>query len=218
MTVGRVRIAFAALLLAPAALRAQAAPAAAAAPAGLVHYTIDTVHSNVSFKVRHMGVSWVTGEFRSFSGAFDFDSTNVTQSSVTAHIATASVSTDHERRDNDLKLNYLQVDSFPDMTFTSRRVERVDATHFRVIGDLTLHGVTRPVVLATELTGTNVVHRQTPDGRTMVRRLAAFTATTTISRHDFGITINRLVDAIAVVGDEVRITIEIEAGAAVAVP
>lgn len=211
MTVRPVRTALAALLLLPALVRAQAAPAP---PAGLVHYTIDTVHSNVSFKVRHLGVSWVTGDFRSFSGAFDFDSANVERSSVTARIGTASFTSSSDRRDNDIKQNYLQVDSFPEMTFASRRVERVDATHFRVIGDLTLHGVTRPVTLATELSGTNTIRRQAPDGRVTVRRLAAFTATATISRSAFGITINRLVDAVAVVGDEVRITIEIEAGAA----
>ncbi|MDO8665880.1 MAG: YceI family protein, partial [Gemmatimonadales bacterium] len=102
----------------------------------------------------------------------------------------------------------------PEMTFTSRRVERVDATHLRVMGDLTLHGVTRPVTLQTELTGMNALRRQTPDGRTVVNRLAAFTATTTISRREYGLTINRLVDAVSVVGDEVRITIEVEARAA----
>ncbi|MEK6609439.1 MAG: YceI family protein [Gemmatimonadota bacterium] len=218
MNASHVRIASvaAALLLSGNYLRAQGAPPAPAA--GLLHYTIDTVHSNVAFKVRHMGVSWVAGNFRSFSGAFDFDSVNVERSAVTARIGTASVDTDNERRDGDLKQNYLQVDSFPEMTFTSRRVERVDATHLRVMGDLTLHGVTRPVTLQTELTGMNALRRQTPDGRTVVNRLAAFTATTAISRREFGITINRLVDAVAVVGDEVRITIEVEARAAPPTP
>lgn len=220
MTAPSVRVASTVALLAlTAAARAgaqSATPATAAPPApatGMLHYTIDSVHSNVSFKVRHLGVSWVNGVFHSFSGSFDFDSANVERSGVTARIGTASVDTDHERRDGDLKQNYLVVDSFPEMTFTSRRVERVDSVHLRVIGDLTLHGVTRPVTLETELVGANTLRRQTPDGRTVVRRLVAFTATTRISRRDFGIQINRLADGIAIVGDEVRITIEIEAGA-----
>lgn len=200
----------AALLLAPAALPAQGPPAPPAT--GLLHFTIDTVHSSVSFKVRHLGVSWVAGIFHSFSGSFDFDSANLERSGVTARIATASIDTDNERRDGDLKQNYLVVDSFPEMTFTSRRVERAGATHLRVIGDLTLHGVTRPVTLETELTGFVTMRGQSA-GQPVVRKVAAFTATTTISRRAFGITINPLADGLALVGDEVRITIEIEARA-----
>ena len=88
------------------------------------------------------------------------------------------------------------------MTFVSRRVQRVDATHLRITGDLTLRGVTRPVTLETEITGTMAGSRQ---------RRVAFTAVTTINRHEFGVTLNRLVEGVQVVGDEIRITIDVEA-------
>ena len=107
-------------------------------------WRIDMGHSAVNFRVRHLGISWVNGQFRSWTAELIYDPANPEAASVTARIQTNSVNTNHERRDSDIRSgNYLAVDSFPEMTFVSRRVERVDATHLRITGDLTLRGVTR---------------------------------------------------------------------------
>lgn len=166
-------------------------------------WRIDMVHSAVGFRVRHLGISWVNGQFKTWAGELIYDPANPEGASVTAHIQTNSVDTGAERRDNDIRSgNYLAIDSFPEMSFTSRRVEPVDATHLRITGDLTLRGVTRPVTLETEITGQMNGQRA---------KRVAFTATTTINRMDFGVAFNRLVEGAQVVGTEVRITIDIEA-------
>jgi polyisoprenoid-binding protein YceI len=166
-------------------------------------WRIDMGHSAISFRVRHLGISWVNGEFKTWTGDLVFDPAHPQAASVTAHIQTASANTNNERRDNDIRSgNYLAVDSFPEMTFVSRSVQVVDPTHLRITGDLTLRGVTKPVILDTEITGTLANSR----GKRM-----AFTATTTIDRRDFGVTFSRLMEGAQVVGDEVRITIDIEA-------
>ena len=205
-----VATAFAALLPGTAALaqnplpspgaQPQPQPQAALPPNG---WRLDPNHSAVNFRVRHLGISWVNGEFRTWTADIVYDPANPEAASVAARIQTGSVNTNNDRRDNDIRSgNYLAVDSFPEMTFVSRRVERVDATHLRVHGDLTLRGVTRPVALDTELTGSLPGQRQ---------RRIAFTATTTINRHDFGVRFNRLTEGAQVVGDEIRITIDVEA-------
>lgn len=166
-------------------------------------WRLDPGHSAVSFRVRHLGISWVNGEFRQWSMDLVYDPANPVAASVTAHIQTASAYTNNDRRDNDIRSgNYLAVDSFPEMTFVSRSVQVVDPTHLRIAGDLTLRGVTKPVILDTEITGAL-------NGRRAKR--VAFTATTTINRHDFGVNLNGLMEGAQVVGDEVRITIDVEA-------
>lgn len=203
--------ALSALTLAASAA-AQTPPAPASGP---IHFAADTVHSAVAFRVRHLGVSWVNGRFSTFSATFDFDSVNVDRSSVTARIATASFNTENARRDTDIKTNYIHVDSFPEMTFVSRRVERAGPNQLRITGDLTLHGVTKSVVLDTEFNGMRaMMRRRAPDQPPVVSRLASFTATTVINRRDFGITFGPMMDGVIIVGDDVRITIDIEARAA----
>ena len=166
-------------------------------------WRIDMGHSGVHFRVRHLGISWVNGEFKTWTADLIFDPAHPEAASVTAHIQTASESSGNDRRDNDARSgNYLAVDSFPEMTFVSRRVEKVDDTHLRIHGDLTLRGVTKPVILDTEITGT----LNTSRGKRM-----AFTATTMINRQDYGVVFNRLMEGAQVVGDEIRITIDIEA-------
>jgi polyisoprenoid-binding protein YceI len=166
-------------------------------------WRIDMAHSAVTFRVRHLGISWVNGRFTSWQGDLVFDPANPTGASVTARIATNSVNTQNERRDADIRSgNYLAVDSFPEMTFTSRRVEKVDDTHLRITGDLTIRGVAKSVVLDTEILGLLPGQRA---------RRVAFTATTTIDRMDYGVVFNRLLEGAQIVGNEVRITIDIEA-------
>lgn len=190
---------------------AQAAPAAPGAgqaqrpqmPLPPNGWRIDMAHSAINFRVRHLGISWVNGEFRTWTGELVYDPARPEAASVTARIQTPSVSTNHDRRDNDIKSgNYLAVDSFPEMTFVSRQVQKVDDTHLRITGDLTLRGVTRPVVLETEVSSVMTGQRG---------RRVAFTATTTINRHDFGVRFNPLTEGAQVVGDDVRITIDMEA-------
>ncbi|HVH39049.1 MAG TPA: YceI family protein [Gemmatimonadaceae bacterium] len=183
----------------------QGAPQAAPQQAPLPPHgwRFDTGHSAVTFRVRHLGISWVNGRFNTWNGSLVYDPANPTAASVNVRIQTNSIDTESERRDNDIRSgNYLAVDSFPEMTFVSKKVEKVDDTHLKVTGDLTLRGVTREVVLAAEVTGTM------PGERT---RRIAFTATTTIDRMAYGVSFNRLTEGAQVVGSEIRITIDIEA-------
>ncbi|MHB1297835.1 MAG: YceI family protein [Gemmatimonadaceae bacterium] len=207
----RLSLVLAAMTLAlPASLVAQQAapqgtPSAAPQQAPLPPHgwRFDTGHSAVTFRVRHLGISWVNGRFNTWNGTLVYDPANPTAASVNVRIQTNSIDTESERRDNDIRSgNYLAVDSFPEMTFVSRKVEKVDDTHLKVTGDLTLRGVTREVVLAAEVTGSM------PGERT---RRIAFTATTTIDRMAYGVAFNRLTEGAQVVGSEIRITIDIEA-------
>jgi polyisoprenoid-binding protein YceI len=194
------------LLLAPlAAPVAQSPPPAA--PSN--HWVADPAHSAVGFRVRHLGITWVNGAFRQWTAELTYDPKNPAASTVNAHIQAASIDTDNERRDSDLRASYLVVDSFPEITFMSRRVERVGPDRLRVTGDLTMRGITHLAVLDTEVGGVLT----TPRGRR-----TAFSATTTVRRQDYGITLNRLMEGAQVVGDDVRITIDIEAVEKAATP
>jgi polyisoprenoid-binding protein YceI len=194
----------AALLLTGAApLVAQAARSASTAPATPTnHWSADPVHSAVGFRVRHLGISWVNGTFGQWTADFTYDPLKPEAGGVTAKLQTASITTGNDRRDTDLKQNYLAVDSFPEITFTSTKVERTAPDHLRISGNLTIRGVTRPAVLETDVGGVAL----TPMGRR-----TAFSATTTIRRQDFGILRNSFLEGTQVVGDEVRITIDVEA-------
>ena len=165
-------------------------------------WAADPAHSAVGFRVRHLGITWVNGTFKQWAIDLNYDPANPEAASVVARIQTASVDTDNERRDNDLRSNYLVTDSFPEITFTSRKVERAGEGRLRIMGDLTLRGVTRPVVLDAEVGGVLTTARG---------RRTAFSATTTIKRQDFGITLNRLMEGAQIVGDDVRLTIDVEA-------
>lgn len=205
-------IAAAALLLplvAPLVAQQPAPPAGAPpqqqqqAPLPPNGWRIDMAHSSVKFKVRHLGISWVSGVFSTWSADLILDPASVEAATVTARIQTGSVNTGQERRDSDIRSgNYLAVDSFPEMTFMSRRVERVDPTHLRITGDLTLRGVTRPVTLDAEMSGVLSGQRG---------KRIAFSATTVITRQDFGVVFNRLTEGAQVVGDQITIMIDIEA-------
>jgi polyisoprenoid-binding protein YceI len=166
-------------------------------------WRIDMAHSSVKFKVRHLGISWVNGAFPNWTAELILDPAHPDQGTVTAHIQTATVTTGNDRRDSDIRSgNYLAVDSFPEMTFVSRRVEVVDPTHLRITGDLTLRGVTKPVTLDTEMSGVLSGQRG---------KRIAFSATTTIRRQDYGVVFNRLAEGAQVVGDQITIMIDLEA-------
>jgi polyisoprenoid-binding protein YceI len=166
------------------------------------HWSADPAHSAVTFRVRHLGITWVNGNFGQWTADLAYDPQHPEAGSVTAKIQAASISTGNERRDNDVRHDYLAVDSFPEITFVTRRVEQVSPDKLRISGDLTVRGITHPVVLDTEVGGILATQRG---------RRTAFSATTTIKRQDYGIILNHFMEGAQVVGDEVRITIDIEA-------
>jgi polyisoprenoid-binding protein YceI len=167
-------------------------------------WTIDPVHSTVEFAVRHLMVSTTRGRFTGVTGTIVIDETDLTRSHAEITIDAATVDTGNEQRDADLRsANFLDVEKYPTITFKSTRVA-VAGDEYRVFGDLTIHGVTREVVLDTEFNGEN----KAPWGSEVI----GFTATTKISRKDFGLTYNPAMETGGfVVGDEVKIQLEIEA-------
>ncbi len=165
-------------------------------------WSADPAHSAIAFRVRHLGITWVNGAFGQWTADLNYDPTKTEAASVTAHIQAASISTGNERRDTDLRTNYLAVDSFPEITFTSTRVERVAPDRLRITGNLTMRGITHLVVLDADVGGVLT----TPRGRR-----TAFSATTSLKRQDYGIMLNRFMEGAQIVGDEVRITIDVEA-------
>jgi polyisoprenoid-binding protein YceI len=189
------------IMLTAAVMAIMAIPAAAQAST----WNIDPDHSSIGFKVRHMMVTNVKGEFAKFKGALTLDDKDITKSKVEVTIDTASVNTRVVKRDDDLRSpNFLDVARFPTMSFVSRKVEKAGEGKLRVTGDLTLHGVTREVVLDVE--GPSAEGKD-PWGN--MRRGAS--AATQINRKDFGLTWNKTIETGGVlVGDEVNIMLEVE--------
>jgi polyisoprenoid-binding protein YceI len=166
-------------------------------------FTIDPGHSDVAFTVRHMMVSKVRGHFTRFQGEFVL-APDPLDSSVTATVELPSIDTNNPQRDSDLRsANFFEIDKYPTMTYRSTGI-RHSEDGFDVDGELTLHGVTRPVTLALDING----FTRDPYGNTR----AGSPATTEINRGDFGITFNIPMDGGGVViGDRIQIFIEVEA-------
>jgi polyisoprenoid-binding protein YceI len=156
-------------------------------------YTIDPGHSDVAFTVRHLMVSKVRGHFTRFQGELTL-----------APDPLASIDTNNPQRDDDLRsANFFETDTYPTMTFRSTGI-RHSEDGFDVDGELTLHGVTRPVTLALDVNG----FTRDPYGGTR----AGFSATTELDRGDFGISTNIPMDGGGVViGDRIQVFLEIEA-------
>jgi polyisoprenoid-binding protein YceI len=170
-----------------------------------VTYSIDPVHSSAHFKVRHMMVSYVRGEFAKVSGTAVLDSANPVASSVTAEIDVNSINTRDANRDSDLKsAAFLDAATYPTIHFQSKKVEAEGPENYKLTGDLTIHGVTREVVLQVEGPTPEV---KDPWG--YLRRGAA--ASTKINRKEFGLTYHQVLETGGlIVGDEVEITLEVE--------
>jgi len=179
-----------------------AAPLAASADT----WQIDPVHTTVGFSVRHMTISTVRGQFNKVAGTITANDNDPATAAIEATIDTASIDTHSPDRDSDLKsANFLDVAKYPTMTFKSKKIEAAGPGKYNVVGDLTLHGVTKEVTLAVEATGAPI---KDPWGNMR----AGATATTTISRKDFGLTWNKMIEAGgAVVGDAVAVEIDVEA-------
>lgn len=166
-------------------------------------WDLDPANTHASFTVRHMGVSNVRGEFEKVTGKVVLDEKDVTRSTVEASIDAASIGTRVEKRDADLRSeNFFDVAKHPTISFKSTKIEKAGGDKLKVTGDLTMHGVTKPVVL--EVTG------PTPPLKAFGRTVRGATATTRLNRKDWGLAYNALIEVTPIVGDEVNIDISVE--------
>jgi polyisoprenoid-binding protein YceI len=167
-------------------------------------WKIDGAHSEADFAIKHMAISTVHGSFRGVSGVIHFDPTNVAKSGVDATIDVTTVDTGVAARDTHLKSpDFFDAAKFPTMTFKSTKVAKA-GDGYAVTGDLTLHGVTKSVVLSLETPGKEQVD---PKGSKR-----GFTATTTINRKDFGLLwAGKTGTGDAVLSDDIKIELDIEA-------
>jgi polyisoprenoid-binding protein YceI len=162
-------------------------------------YKIDPVHSEVSFKVRHLGISKVSGRFTKFQGTILVDDKDLSKSSVEVSIEAASINTDNEGRDKHLRsADFFDTDKLPAITFKSLTVKEVAKGKLEVTGDFTLHGVTKRVSIP--ITHLGVIKSPFKDVR------AGFEGSLTLNRSDYGIT-----SSPGVIGEAVEITLGIEA-------
>ena len=207
--------AFAVTALAGAALASPVvfhtvAPLNAAAPVAMVTFNLDPAHTMVQFKVRHLGLSTVTGRFATFTGSFQLDPASGQAGNASLSIDVASINTDNDRRNAHLKSpDFFNADSFPKITFQSTSIQKLTGNKYKVNGNLTMRGVTKPVTLDGELAGT----RQTPRGW-----LAALSLTGTVKRKDFGLMWDRVTEGVAIVADDITLQIDVEAAEAKAAP
>lgn len=177
---------------------------ASAVEAAPTTYAIDTGHSNVGFSVRHF-FSKVPGSFKKFSGTLVYDAAKPAEASVKAEIDAASIDTRHEKRDGHLRSeDFFFVEKHPTLTFESTKVTPAGEGKFKVDGNLTMRGVTKPVTMdVTYLGGGEVGNGESRIG---------FEAVTKVNRKDFGINWNRTLDQGGLMlGDDVEIRIDIEA-------
>ena len=166
-------------------------------------WTADQSHSQIDFKVRHLGISNVRGSFDEYDVVMRFDPADLTTLQVETTIDASSINTENERRDNHLRSDdFFNAEQYPTLTFVSKEVRNIDGESFEVVGDLTIRDVTKEVVLDAAFLGTTTQRD---------RRKAGFTAETTINRFDYGLKWDRLTEAGGlVVGEDVQIILELE--------
>jgi polyisoprenoid-binding protein YceI len=168
-------------------------------------WQIDTSHSHIGFSVKHMMIATVRGEFKAYTGTLALDTDDLTQSVFTGEIDIASIDTREPKRDEHLRsADFFDAEAHPTMTFQSTRIERVDGNDYRIVGDLTIKGITKEVVLEAEFAG---IHKD-PWGNTRT----GFTASATLDRKDFGLSWNAALETGGVlVGEKVKLSLDIEA-------
>ncbi|HWX53148.1 MAG TPA: YceI family protein [Verrucomicrobiae bacterium] len=183
----------------------QTAATAAATASTISTWNIDPVHSVAEFKVKHMMISNVKGQFTGINGVLALDESDLTRSRLEATVEAASVNTREAQRDTHLKsADFFDVEKFPTLSLKSTRVSRVSNGELAVAGDLTIHGVTRNVVFNVE--GPTAPGKD-PWGNTRV----GLSATTKINRKDFGLTWNAALETGGIlVGDDVTITLDVQ--------
>ena len=166
-------------------------------------YTVDQSHSHVGFKVRHL-ISKTAGEFRDFEGEFTYDPKKPLESKVHFVAKSESINTNNAKRDDHLKgADFFDVQKFQTLTFDSKKVKANGKDKYKVEGDLTIHGVTKPAEFDVEYTGA----AKDPWGNNRV----GFNATSKINRKDFGVVWNKTLDTGGMmIGDDVDVTLEIE--------
>ena len=167
-------------------------------------FVFDKAHSTIGFQVRHL-FSKVPGKFDDFSGQIQLDEANPEQSSVEVTIQVASVDTGVKMRDDDLRSpNFFDAKKFPEITFKSSSVKRTGENTADVTGNLTMHGVTKEVVLKVELLGKGA-------GMKPGSIVSGWDAATALKRSDFGLSWNKVIEGTQVVGDDVQIELHVEA-------
>jgi len=186
-----------------AALAQQPAAASLDVPSGT--YTLDPTHASVTWKVNHMGLSNYTARFTKFDATLNFDAAKPENSTLSVTIDPKSVRTDYpfpKQENFDAKIAgevFLNAEQYPEIKFVSTKVERLTENTGKVHGDLTLHGVTKPVTLDVTLNGAKKTHPMVGGGA------LGFSATTKFNRSDFGVK-----NMVPMVGDEVTVQIEAE--------
>ncbi len=168
-------------------------------------YTIDAAHSRIGFVARHAMVTKVRGSFNEFEGRGYLDAENPGRSLLELTIKATSIDTRNADRDGHLRSNdFLDMENHPEITFVSTAVEPIDAENYRVTGDLTIKGVTKPVTVDFEYTGTAV----DPFGNTRI----GLEGKTTVNRKDWGVSWNAALEAGGVLVSE-KLTLEFEVSA-----
>lgn len=189
----RIALASSALMVAAFVAVASAAP---------VSYTLDKAHTEVGFEIRHF-FSKVHGRFTNFDGTIVFDEADPAKIVVDASAETKSINTENERRDNHLRSgDFFAADSFPTLTFKSTKATLVSKGKYKVAGNLTMRGITKPVVFDAEFLGA---------GSTGMGTKAGFSATTVVNRKDFNINWNKVLDnGSLMLDDNVTILLNVE--------
>ncbi|MFT3866298.1 MAG: YceI family protein [Solirubrobacterales bacterium] len=167
-------------------------------------WKVDTAHSKIGFAVKHMGVATVRGEFGEFEGRLEIGD-DLASSKASGTVKAASVDTNQEARDEHLRsADFFEVETYPELSFTSTSIEKVDEETIKIVGDLTMHGVTHPVELEAELGGIETG----PEGETRT----GLEVTGQLSRKDWEMKFNAaLGSGNAVVSDKVKLTLDIAA-------
>jgi polyisoprenoid-binding protein YceI len=200
----RLALTTAAVVFAASSILAQTSAARAATASSNV-WQVDSSHTSAQFSVKHLLVSTVRGTLGKVSGTIQYDGQSV--ESITADIAidVNGINTGQENRDRDLRSDsFFDVAKYPTVTFKSKRVEAAGEGGFRLVGDLSMHGVTKEVAL--DVDGPSPILKG-PNGSMKV----GASAETKINRRDFNLLYSKMVEAAPVVSDEVRIQIDIEA-------
>jgi polyisoprenoid-binding protein YceI len=171
-------------------------------------YNVDPAHTEVGFVARHLVGTKVRGRFGEFSGTFTV-AENPEESTLEAEVKTASIHTNQSMRDDHLRTNdFLDAETYPTLTLKSTGLKKVTDTEWKLSTDLTIRGVTKPVEFDLEYLGQGDAMQE---GKSVV----AFSAVGEIDRRDFGVTFNHsLLDGSVVVGNKVKIELEVEAGLA----
>lgn len=174
-----------------------AAPKSGDSPKGAATYTVDNVHSCVVFRIKHLDISWFYGRFNEVSGTFTWDDAEPKNNKLAIDVKTASIDTNNTGRDEHLrKPDYFDAEKFPTIAFKGEHFKKTGENTFEVAGELTLHGVTKPLTVTLERTGSG----RDPWGKTRV----GFETTFTIKRSDFEVGDQRGLS------DEVRLTVSID--------